>query len=73
MVGALLLAAGSGTRMQGEVEDKLLHPIYHSNALCSLDAFSGPKIDSLVIVHKDKSQLAKLKKYINIVLSNLRY
>ena len=73
MVGALLLAAGSGTRMQGEVEDKLLHPIGHSNAfMLSCDAFfQAPKIDSLVIVHKDESQLAKLKKYINIVLSNL--
>ena len=44
MVGALLLAAGSGTRMQGEVEDKLLHPIGHSNAfMLSCDAFRPQK------------------------------
>ena len=32
MIGAILLAAGSGSRMQGEIEDKLLHPIGSSNA-----------------------------------------
>jgi 2-C-methyl-D-erythritol 4-phosphate cytidylyltransferase len=63
MVGAILLAAGSGNRMQGEVEDKLLHPIGDSNAFQrSYEAFQQTaSIDCLVIVYKNDSQLSKLK------------
>ena len=63
MVGAVLLAAGSGNRMQNEVEDKLLHPIGHSNAfILSCEAFlHSEQIDSLVIVYKDNVQLCKLQ------------
>ena len=46
MVGAILLAAGSGNRMQGEVNDKLLHPIGNSCAFkLSYEAFL--KTDSI--------------------------
>lgn len=73
MVGALLLAAGSGTRMQGEVEDKLLHPIGHTNAFTlSCHAFlQTDEIASLVIVYKDEPQLIRLKECLNLALSDL--
>jgi 2-C-methyl-D-erythritol 4-phosphate cytidylyltransferase len=63
MVGAILLAAGSGNRMRGEVEDKLLHPIGDSNAFQrSYEAFQQTdSIDCLVIVYKNNPQLFKLK------------
>ena len=63
MVGAVLLAAGSGNRMKKEVEDKLLHPIGHSNAftLSCLAFLHSERITSLVIVHKDDAQLPKLQ------------
>ena len=63
MVGAILLAAGSGKRMQGEMEDKLLHPIGDSNAFKrSYEAFlQTDSIEWLVIVYKNDSQLSKLK------------
>lgn len=66
MVGALLLAAGKGNRMQGKVEDKLLHPIGNSNAfMLSCQAFwLTNEVDSLVIVYKDETQLAKLKGFL---------
>ena len=62
MLGAVLLAAGSGNRMQGEVEDKLLHPIGGSNAFQrSYKAFQQTDpIDCLVIVYKNDFQLSKL-------------
>ena len=63
MIGALLLAAGSGSRMKGEVKDKLLQPIGGSNAfLLSCDAFlkSNP-VEHLVILYKDAAQLDKLQ------------
>ena len=73
MVGALLLAAGSGTRMQGEVEDKLLHPIGHSNAfMLSCDAFfQAPKNRQSGNRSQRRITARQIKKYINIVLSNL--
>jgi 2-C-methyl-D-erythritol 4-phosphate cytidylyltransferase len=63
MVGAILLAAGSGKRMKGEMEDKLLHPIGDSNAFKrSYEAFlQTDSIEWLVIVYKNDSQLSKLK------------
>ena len=63
MVGAILLAAGSGNRMQGEVNDKLLHPIGNSCAFkLSHEAFlKTDSIDCLAIVYKNDSQLSKLK------------
>jgi 2-C-methyl-D-erythritol 4-phosphate cytidylyltransferase len=63
MVGAILLAAGSGNRMQGEVNDKLLHPIGNSCAFkLSHEAFlKTDSIECLAIVYKNDSQLSKLK------------
>ena len=63
MIGALLLAAGSGTRMKGEVEDKVLHPIGKSNAfLLSCDAFlQSTPVEHLLILYKDAAQLEKLQ------------
>ena len=63
MIGALLLAAGSGTRMGGVVEDKLIHPIGTSNAFTlSCGAFlQSNKVKWLVIVYKDEPQLIRLK------------
>lgn len=63
MVGALLLAAGSGTRMKGKVDDKLLQPIGNTNAfLLSCEAFlQSPPIRALTILYKDEGQLQCLQ------------
>lgn len=62
MHGVILLAAGSGRRMQG-VKDKLLHPMHGSNAFrLSVEAFLGvQQINNLVIVFRNKEQLHSLK------------
>ena len=55
---AILLAAGSGSRMQGSVDDKILHniadkPVWRH----SFNAFeTADCIDSFVIVHRDAAQ-----------------
>ena len=63
MVGALLLAAGSGSRMKGEVKDKLLQPIGGSNAflLCCEAFLQSTPVEHLVILYKDAAQLDKLQ------------
>jgi len=73
VIGALLLAAGSGTRMKGEVEDKLLKPIGGSNAfLLSCDAFlQSTPTEHLVIVYKDAAQSEKLQSALGEKLSSL--
>ena len=55
---AILLAAGSGQRMQGQVEDKILAPINGQPALVySLKAFvRSCVIDSYLIVYRDELQ-----------------
>ena len=55
---AILLAAGSGTRMQGSVEDKVLVPINCKPAiLYSIEAFVASKVvDKFIIVYRDKVQ-----------------
>lgn len=71
MVGAILLAAGSGSRMQGEVEDKLLHPIGNSTAFI-LSCQSFLQVDTircLSIVYKDETQLARLKELLSPAIS----
>lgn len=71
MVGAILLAAGSGSRMHGEVADKLLHPIGNSNAFI-LSCHSFLQVDTigcLVIVYKDESQLVSLKEFLSPAIS----
>ncbi len=63
MIGAILLAAGSGSRMQGEIEDKLLHPIGSSNAfsLCFRSFLELREIDYLIITYKTATQLERLQ------------
>lgn len=59
---ALLLAAGSGTRMQGAVEDKILAPI-HGQPLFnySLRAFASCQaLHIICIVYRDEAQRAAL-------------
>lgn len=67
MVGALLLAGGSGSRMRGETRDKLLHPIGSSNAfsLCVRAFLQVEGVETFVIVYKDETQLAGLKANFN--------
>ena len=63
MIGAILLAAGSGSRMQGEIEDKLLYPIGSSNAfsLCCRSFLELREIDYLIITYKTATQLERLQ------------
>lgn len=64
MIGALLLAAGSGTRMKGEIRDKLLHPIgdNHAFGLSVRSFFQVPEIQRYVITYNNTNQLALLQK-----------
>ena len=73
MVGAVLLAAGSGTRMRREVKDKLLHPIGNSNAfmLCCRAFLNSEQIARLVIVYKDDTQLSKLQECLSKQLNHI--
>ena len=59
---ALLLAAGSGARMQGSVADKILAPIRGIPAfIYSLRTFAGcDLIDSICIVYRDEAQQKEL-------------
>lgn len=59
---ALLLAAGSGARMQGRVEDKILAPIGGKPLFgYSVSAFiESGRIDTFCIVYRDAAQKAKL-------------
>lgn len=60
---ALLLAAGSGARMQGNVEDKILAPIHGSPAFSySLRAFAeSSSVAVICIVFRDELQQEKLQ------------
>ena len=55
---AILLAGGSGSRMRGAVEDKILLPLAGKPALRhSADTFATcDEIDTLVLVHRDDRQ-----------------
>ncbi|MDQ8193855.1 IspD/TarI family cytidylyltransferase [Coraliomargarita sp. SDUM461004] len=62
MVTAILLAAGSGNRMQGQVADKVLANLNGLPAFCySLQAFhrSGV-IDDYIVVYRDEAQKSQL-------------
>lgn len=63
---AILLAAGSGRRMQGEVADKVLAPIHGKPAIVySLQAFvDSCAIDQYVIVYRDETQKAEIESII---------
>lgn len=60
---ALLLAAGSGARMQGSVEDKILAPIQGRPAFCySLQAIAGcSSLAIICIVFRDEAQKEQLQ------------
>ncbi len=63
MIGALLLAAGKGARMQGSIPNKLLHPIGRSHAfsLSSLAFLEVGEIGEFAITYKDHEQRDALK------------
>ena len=65
---AILLAGGSGFRMNAPGEDKLLYPIHSTNSFrLSYAAFLNTnKIDNIVIVYRDHEQLKLLKIEIDI-------
>ncbi|MEC8043122.1 MAG: IspD/TarI family cytidylyltransferase [Verrucomicrobiota bacterium] len=62
MHGVILLAAGSGSRMDGFVKDKILANIQGSNAFrLSLQAFSDVSaIRAIIIVFRDEEQRVEL-------------
>lgn len=64
---AILLAAGSGNRMQGEVADKVLAPINGKPAIVySLQAFAEScVIDQYIIVYRDEEQKATIESIIH--------
>ncbi len=63
---AILLAAGSGQRMQGHVDDKVLAPINGTPAIVySLQAFADAcVVDQFVIVYRDEAQKTEIESII---------
>lgn len=63
MHGIVLLAAGSGSRMGNQTDDKILEKIGNSNAfIMSLLAFEDiPQVTSMVVVFRDQEQKEKLQ------------
>lgn len=59
---AILLAAGSGNRMQGSTTDKILHPLLNQPTFSySLAAFAQSQvIDHLTVVYRDAPQKEQL-------------
>ena len=68
--GAILLAAGAGTRMQGATIDKILHPILGKPLFqYSLEAFMDSGMFSeIVIVYRDDQQKEALKQITHEVI-----
>lgn len=68
---AILLAGGSGNRMQGQVEDKILAPLAGKPVILhSIDAFvSSGQVQHLVIVTRDATQQAAIKPHLPQALS----
>ncbi|MBK1877992.1 2-C-methyl-D-erythritol 4-phosphate cytidylyltransferase [Pelagicoccus mobilis] len=66
---AILLAGGSGNRMQGKVEDKILAPLAGKPVIAhSIEAFvSSDQVQHLVIVTRDAEQRSELEKIASIV------
>ncbi|WPJ96401.1 IspD/TarI family cytidylyltransferase [Coraliomargarita algicola] len=66
MVTAILLAAGSGHRMQGQVEDKILTRLNGKPAFYySLQAFmQAGVVDEYLVVYRDEAQKAQLTEII---------
>ena len=65
---AVLLAGGSGSRMNSQGEDKLLYSTHSTNSfrLCYEAFLNANKIDNVVIIYRDSEQLKLLKKEIEI-------
>ena len=63
-VGAIILAAGSGSRMQGHVDDKILALLGEFPVIChSIRTFiSSGCIQQLTIVYRDETQKVALEK-----------
>lgn len=64
---AIFLCAGSGTRMRGQVDDKVLTPLAGKPTIIhSLDAFrESGVIQSIVFAYRDEEQLNDLKQAID--------
>ena len=62
---AILLAAGTGTRMGDQVEDKILVPLLEKPVInYSISAFTKThKFSRFVIVYRDELQKKQLRKY----------
>jgi 2-C-methyl-D-erythritol 4-phosphate cytidylyltransferase len=62
---AILLAAGSGRRMQGAVDDKVLAPLNGKPAFAHVVAafLASHAVDFYVIVHRDTAQSLRLSAY----------
>ena len=67
MHGAILLAAGSGSRMGNQTNDKILEKIGNSNAfrMCLLAFVKIQQISNVVIVFRDQKQKERLESEIN--------
>ena len=68
--GAILLAAGAGTRMQGATIDKILHPILGKPLFqYSLEAFMDSGMFSeIVIVYREDQQKEALEQITHEVI-----
>ncbi|MDQ8196897.1 2-C-methyl-D-erythritol 4-phosphate cytidylyltransferase [Pelagicoccus enzymogenes] len=68
---AILLAGGSGNRMQGQVEDKILANLGGKPVIAhSIDAFvSSGQLQHLVIVVRDATQQAEVEKVASALLN----
>ena len=73
MHGAILVAGGSGRRMKNNVQDKLLHPILHTNAfrLCCDAYLASKEISALVIVYRDEVQKQALLAELNLAQKHI--
>ena len=74
MHGVLLLAAGSGRRMAGEVPDKLLHAIESTNSFrLSCEAFLNCQtIGYFVVVYRDEKQRKRLEQEFSLACVNVQ-
>ena len=74
MHGVLLLAAGSGRRMAGEVPDKLLHEMGSTNSFrLSCEAFLNCQtIGHFVVVYRDEKQRKRLEQEFSLACVNVQ-
>jgi 2-C-methyl-D-erythritol 4-phosphate cytidylyltransferase len=68
---AILLAAGSGRRMKGAVDDKVLAPLAGRPAFahCAAAFVASGVIDFYVVVHRDRRQMLELSAYAPVPFS----